>query len=88
MLDRADLVVVDSLSQSKTRGEVFRARQAGQLENKQIMELGNILAGKQTARKNDQQITIADLTGVAVQDLMISQAIYENAHLTRDKGSV
>lgn len=78
LLERADIVVVDSLSQSKTRGEVFRAAQLGLLKGKELIELGSLLQDISLGRSNDQQITIADLTGVAVQDLMISQAVFEN----------
>jgi ornithine cyclodeaminase/alanine dehydrogenase-like protein (mu-crystallin family) len=30
-------------------------------------------------RRGDQQISIADLTGVAVQDLVIAMCVYEKA---------
>ena len=77
LLHRADIVTVDSLSQSESRGEVFRARQVGTFQNENPLELGRILNNKNLGRQNNQQITIADLTGVAVQDLMISQAVFE-----------
>lgn len=76
VLARADVVVVDSLAQSKSRGEVFRAVQAGAIGRDNVLELGNILAGRQLGRRNDDQITIADLTGVAVQDIQIAKAVY------------
>lgn len=77
LLDRADIVAVDSISQSKSRGEVFRAIQSGYLKNKKPVELGSLLNGDSQGRENNRQITVADLTGVAVQDLMISQHIFE-----------
>ena len=76
VLERADVVVVDSLAQSESRGEVFRAVQAGAIGRDNVLELGNILAGRQLGRRNDDQITIADLTGVAVQDIQIAKAVY------------
>lgn len=76
VLARADVVVVDSLAQSKSRGEVFRAVQAGAIGRDNVLELGNILVGRQLGRRNDDQITIADLTGVAVQDIQIAKAVY------------
>jgi len=77
LVDRADIVVVDSMSQCQSRGEVFRATKAGYLKNKSINELGSLLNGDIDGREIDRQISIADLTGVAVQDLMISQSVYE-----------
>lgn len=68
---------VDSLSQSQSRGEVYQARKAGVLTDDKVLELGQVLDNPQLGRTNDVQITVADLTGVAVQDLMISQAVFE-----------
>ncbi|MBX2877825.1 MAG: ornithine cyclodeaminase family protein [Saprospiraceae bacterium] len=74
----AELVVVDSRSQTRRQGEWSQALRAGLVKDRSPLELGEILANPQLGRQNDQQLTIADLTGVAVQDLMISQAIFEN----------
>lgn len=76
ILKMADLVVVDSIDQSETRGEIMWARKGGFITNDDILELGSVIAdGK--GRTNDDQITIADLTGVAVQDLKIAEAVYK-----------
>jgi ornithine cyclodeaminase len=40
-----------------------------------VIELGQILA-EGVGRTSDQQITVADLTGVAVQDIKIVEAVY------------
>ena len=37
--------------------------------------LQNTVAEK--SRKSENEITVADLTGVAVQDIMITNAVYE-----------
>ncbi len=77
LVDRADVVVTDSLSQSQSRGEVYKATEAGYLRDRKPVELGSLLSGDCPGRENSSQITIVDLTGVAVQDLMISQYVYE-----------
>ncbi len=77
ILARADRVVVDSLSQSESRGEVFRAVDAGVLNHDSVVELGAVVAHTVPGRVNDQQITVCDLTGVAVQDLKIAEGVYE-----------
>ena len=40
-----------------------------------LVELGNVIAGDAKGRVADEQITVADLTGVAVQDIQISKAV-------------
>jgi len=37
----------------------------------------NVIRNRELQRSSDEQITIADLTGVAVQDIQISKAVYE-----------
>ena len=79
ILARADRVVVDSLPQSESRGEVFRSVDAGVLSRESVVELGAVVAQTVPGRGNDRQITVCDLTGVAVQDLMIAEGVYEQA---------
>ena len=77
ILAGADIVVVDSRSQAQSRGEAYRALQAGAIEPKQMIELGEIISGKQGGRGDDEQVTVADLTGIATQDMEIARAVYE-----------
>lgn len=77
LLVKADIVVSDSLPQSESRGEIFRAVQAGALKRDRVLELGNLAGGRVKGRENDSQVTVCDLTGVAVQDIMISKAVFE-----------
>lgn len=78
ILGKADLVIADSLPQSESRGEIYQAKKAGKLNNSAVIELGNLLTNPNSGRTNDQQITVADLTGVAVQDIAIAEAVYTN----------
>jgi ornithine cyclodeaminase len=77
ILARADRVVVDSLSQSELRGEVYRAVSAGAIQRDRLIELGRVIEDPSLRRVSDDEITVADLTGVAVQDIMISQAVFK-----------
>lgn len=83
ILAKADIVISDSIPQSMSRGEVFRARKSGLIADDKIVELGAALENKSLQRISDEQITIADLTGVAVQDIMIATAVFEayNNHI-------
>ena len=74
ILFQADLVVADSRSQCVDRGEIHQAIKDG-FSMKDVVEIGDIIQGKEKQRENDKQITIADHTGVAVQDIQISKAV-------------
>ena len=76
ILKKADIVVADSIEQCQTRGEIFHALKEGLIKIIQLSELGRILGGEQKGRSNDRQITVADLTGVAVQDIQIAKAVF------------
>jgi ornithine cyclodeaminase len=75
ILQHADLVIADSISQCLERGEIHQALKSNAISQADLVELGSIIAGDAAGRKSDDQITIADLTGVAVQDIQISKAV-------------
>jgi ornithine cyclodeaminase len=77
ILQKADIVVADSIEQCMVRGEIHVASAAGLLKKEDIFELGNVIADKKLQRISDDQITVADLTGVAVQDIQIAKAVHE-----------
>ena len=77
ILRKADLVVADSMEQCLFRGEIHQAIKAGLLEKHQMLELGKVIAGTTPGRESMDQITVADLTGVAVQDMAIAEAVYK-----------
>jgi ornithine cyclodeaminase len=77
ILAAADLVVADSLEQCRERGEIAHALRQHLLTPDAVVELGQVIAGTVAGRTSADQITIADLTGVAVQDIQIAKAVYE-----------
>ncbi len=77
ILQMADRVIVDSISQAAARGECFHAMKDGKITKDDLVELGTMISNKNLQRLTDDEITIADLTGVAVQDIQISKAVYE-----------
>ncbi len=76
ILQKADIIVADSISQCLLRGEIHQALKAGVLEKERIVELGNVIVNPNLQRTSEEQTTIADLTGVAVQDIQIAKAVY------------
>jgi len=80
ILARADKVVVDSLKQCARLGEVHHALEDGSINEGDVhAELGEILLGKKPGRESDKEVTVCDLTGIAIQDVAISQFVYEKA---------
>ena len=77
ILQIADVVVADSIEQCLSRGEISKALQAGLVRKEDLIELGDVIAGRQPGRTSDEQITVADLTGVAVQDIQIAKAVHQ-----------
>ena len=77
VLGKADLVVADSISQCLIRGEIHHALDSGHIVESDVIELGNIIAGGSVGRTASDQITVTDLTGVAVQDIQIATAVFE-----------
>lgn len=74
---RAGVCAVDSLSQCIDHGESHHALAGGYLDETGLVELGDIIAGRARGRSDDDEITIADLTGVAVQDIQIAKAVWQ-----------
>jgi ornithine cyclodeaminase len=75
VLAKADHCVVDSISQCVLMGESHFAITAGLVDESDLKELGAIISGDKTGRQNNSEITIADLTGVAVQDIQIAKSV-------------
>ncbi len=73
LLQRADLLVGDKLEQCLDHGELS----ALQTQHNAV-ELGSILAGEASSRRSDSEITIADLTGIAAQDIAIARTVMEH----------
>lgn len=80
ILKKADLVIADSLPQSESRGEVYQAVKNASILSNQVVELGQAIQNSNLQRTNDQQIIVVDLTGVAVQDIMIASTVYSKLH--------
>lgn len=79
LLAEADVVVADSIAQCLQRGEIHKAINDEAIKSDQLLELGNIITGSQPGRTSSDQVTIADLTGVATQDICIAKAVFESA---------
>ena len=77
LIESASLLVCDMMSQSLNHGE-FQVINDTDL-SKKVLELGNILSNSCAGRTSDNDITIADLTGIAAQDIAITSGIINAA---------
>jgi len=76
LFDKADIIVADSKDQCIDHGDIGYAVRDYLIDPSTIRELGEVIENKNLRRKNDHQITIADLTGVAIQDIQITKYVH------------
>jgi ornithine cyclodeaminase/alanine dehydrogenase-like protein (mu-crystallin family) len=77
VLERADVIVVDSLLVNQKYGDIAQALKAGTLEASSLIELGTLLANPNLGRSSSEQITLAKLVGLGVQDLAAVEVVLE-----------
>lgn len=79
LLKRAK-IVVDDYEQAKHSGEINVPLSQGVITEGDIYaSLGEIVAGKKRGRENDEEITLFDSTGLAIQDIATASKVYEFA---------
>lgn len=80
VLARADKVVADRLDQCLRLGELHHAVEAGLLAAGDVWaELGEMAAGLKPGRESENEITVADLTGVGIQDAAVASVVVAEA---------
>jgi alanine dehydrogenase len=72
-------VFCDDWEQASHGGELAHAVEAGVLREEDVTRLGAVLAGTAAGRGGDDEITVFDSTGLAIQDLAIALAALERA---------
>jgi alanine dehydrogenase len=65
--------------QASHNGDLVHAVEAGVIGRGDVTELGAVLTGTTTGRRSDDDITVFDSTGLAIQDLAIALAALERA---------
>ncbi len=70
-------VFCDDWEQASHNGEIAHAVASGSLAKGDVTDLGAVLAGAASGRSSDDEITIFDSTGLAIQDLAIAIAALE-----------
>ena len=68
-------MIGDSISQCVDHGECYSAIRDERIEESVVLELGDVINHPEKGRTHKHQITIADLTGVAVQDIEVATMV-------------
>lgn len=76
---KAEKVIVDSRSQCIALGEVSYAVKKGVIKKDKLIELGEVIVNNSLGRTSETEITLVDLTGVAIQDLQIASSLFETS---------
>jgi alanine dehydrogenase len=72
--------IVDDLTQSCHAGEINVPLSQGLFRKEQIQgTLGEIIAGTKAGRRDAQEITIFDSTGLAIEDVATAWLVYQRA---------
>jgi ornithine cyclodeaminase len=69
---RAAIRAVDSREQCSLYGDASAALRQGHVRIEDLVELGEIIANPHLYRRKPEDVTIADLTGVVVQDIAVA----------------
>jgi alanine dehydrogenase len=72
-------VFCDDWEQASHNGDLVHAVEAAVLTRDEVTELGAVLAGDAEGRSSDDETTVFDSTGLAIQDLAIALAAMERA---------
>jgi len=83
---KADIVAADSRSQCIDHGDISHGVRSEVIDPTTLIELGELIKNRNLGRTSGNQITVADLTGVAVQDIQIATMVFENLQFKHAKG--
>ena len=74
----------DSVSQCSLYGDSAAALRQGWIAREDLVELGQLIEHEELGRQSESDTTIADLTGVAVQDIAIAELALERLRHPRE----
>ncbi len=77
---RCQIIAVDALDQAKIEcGDLIAPADAGDPVWERVVELGAIVAGKIPGRTGDDQITLFESQGIAMEDVVTMELLYRRA---------
>jgi alanine dehydrogenase len=76
VLERCNLFC-DEWEQAATGGELAAGVAARVVGRDQVTQLGEVILGRAPGRRSEEEVTLFDSTGLAIQDLAIAVSVYE-----------
>ena len=67
----------DEWQQAAGGGELSGGLAAGVVNRDDVTQIGDVIAGRSEGRRSQEEITLFDSTGLAIQDLAIAIAVYD-----------
>lgn len=70
---RCDLITVDSVPTALAEaGDLLPPLEKGRLHSRQLIELGDVIIGRHVGRASNEQITLFESQGMAIQDMAVA----------------
>lgn len=80
VLKRCGLIAVDSVATALAEaGDLLPLLEKGRLHPRQMVELGEVIIGRHAGRSNNEQITVFESQGMAIQDLAVALRVLQAA---------
>ncbi len=80
IIGRADVVVVDDIDNAKIEaGELMRAAETGLFSWDSAIALHDVIGGARAGRATPDQIVLAELQGIGIEDVAIAELAYRRA---------
>jgi len=84
VIKRCSPIVVDSVATALCEaGDLLLPLEKGRLHARQLIELGDVICGRQAGRSTPDEITLFESQGMAVQDLAVAVTLED---LAREHG--
>jgi ornithine cyclodeaminase/alanine dehydrogenase-like protein (mu-crystallin family) len=74
-----NILFVHCCAQASHNGDLAHGVEAGRIGRDAVTELGEVLTGRAPGRRSEDDITVFDSTGLAIQDLAVALAAIERA---------
>ncbi|MFP6679318.1 MAG: ornithine cyclodeaminase family protein [Dehalococcoidia bacterium] len=81
---KSHVIATDDVDQAKIEcADLMAAAESGRIRWEQIINLGDIIAGKHPGRTDDSQVTLFESQGVAMEDIAVGKRVLD---IAKDRG--
>jgi alanine dehydrogenase len=79
-VQRAQLITIDDRAQGHVEaGDLIAAVEVGVIDWDEVVELGQVVAGRVAARSDANAITLFESLGIAIEDVAVARQVFEKA---------